>query len=70
MVVAIKDRFMVARPARNLRLASEMPRVTRSVGPLFSHGRYYDGLSLLAEEMLQVIERNPADARRKRGAKQ
>ena len=70
VVVAINDRFMVARPARNLRLASEMPNVSRSVGPLFGQGRYYDGLSLLAEEMLQVIERNPAATRREKGARQ
>lgn len=69
VVVAIKDRFMVARPARNLRLASEMPGLTRSVGPLFGQGRYYDGLSLLAEEMLQVIERNPAAVRYEKGAR-
>lgn len=68
VVVAIKDRFMVARPARNLRLASDMPNVTRTVGPLFGQGRYYDGLSLLAEEMLRVIERNPV--RKQKGMEQ
>lgn len=60
VVVAIRDRYMVARPGKGLPLASKIDtrELTGVVGPLFSKGSYYDGLLALADRMQAVIEEN------------
>lgn len=60
VVVAVRDRYMVARPGKSLRIGTQLntPEMTRDVGPFFGRDRYYDGLLLLADRMLGVIEKN------------
>lgn len=61
VVVAVRDRYMVARPGRALRLATQLstPEVSANVGPLFGRGNYYEGLLLLADRIVGVLEKNP-----------
>lgn len=60
VVVAIRDRYMVARPGKGLPLASKIDarELMSVVGPLFSKGSYYDGLLALTDRMHAVIEEN------------
>ena len=61
VVVAVRDRYMVARPGRALRLATQLDtaEIAGQVGPLFGRGNYYEGLLLLADRILGVIEKHP-----------
>lgn len=61
VVIAVNDRYMVARPGRDLRLGTLVnpAELSQSVGRFFGQGRWYDGLSALAEKLLDVIEKHP-----------